>query len=285
MEVRKFGLINEKGEEYSLMDIENYGLLTEPQGLGFEYSIDYEKIGNMFVENKRTLNQNVITGTYNTIGYENYYKFVNFIEKSVSLRLHYVIPYENNLAEYYRDVVVSSLDKSEIQLNGVISENIQIECKSLWYSINEANYIIQAQEDEVRWNFKWDSRFVSYSGRSLNYINKGHVEASIQLVIDGEVVNPVLTLYVEGTEVQRIPFTCTINEYEKFMYSSKDGDSYVKKQNTDGTYTDLYNLTVLEFNNNNILKLPVGKNSEVRITADDDISKATLQVFTYYKAV
>ena len=69
------------------------------------------------------------------------------------------------------------------------------------------------------------------------------------------------------------------------MYSSKDGDSYVKKRNTDGTYTDLYNLTVLEFNNNNILKLPVGKNSEIRITADDDISKATLQVFTYYKAV
>ena len=112
MEVRKFEKKKKKGEEYSLMDIENYGLLTEPQGLGFEYSIDYEKIGNMFVENKRTLNQNVITGTYNTIGYENYYKFVNFIEKSVSLRLHYVIPYENNLAEYYKDVVVLDYNNS-----------------------------------------------------------------------------------------------------------------------------------------------------------------------------
>ena len=28
--VREFKLVNEKGQEYSLMDIENYALLTEP---------------------------------------------------------------------------------------------------------------------------------------------------------------------------------------------------------------------------------------------------------------
>ena len=32
--VREFKLINEKGQEYSLMDIENYCLLTEPSRIG-----------------------------------------------------------------------------------------------------------------------------------------------------------------------------------------------------------------------------------------------------------
>lgn len=285
MEVRKFGLINEKGEEYSLMDIHNYCLLTEPEGLGYEYSIEYEKIGNVFVENIRNLNQNTITGTINMIGYEKYFNFVEFIEHSNALKLHYVIPYSNNTVEYYRDIDFESLSKTEIQLNGIISEKVSFKCKSLWYSVNTANYIIEAQENEIRWDFKWDSRFVSYSKRDLNYINKGHVEAAIQLTIDGEVVNPVLSLYVEGELVQTIPFTCSIAEYEKFMYSSKDGDTYVKKQNTDGTYTDLYNLSVISFGNNNVLKLPVGRNSQIRITADDNISSASIQVFSYYKSV
>lgn len=285
MEVRKFGLINEKGEEYSLMDIQNYCLLTEPEGLGYDYSIEYERVGNMFVENTRNLNQNTITGTLNTIGYENYFKFIEFIEHSEKLRFHYVIPYTENTAEYYRDVDFESISKTEIQLNGVISEKVSFKCKSLWYSVNTANYIIEARDDEIRWDFKWDSRFVSYSKRDLNYINKGQTEASIQLTINGEVVNPVLSLYVEGELVQTIPFTCSIAEYEKFMYSSKDGDTYVKKQNTDGTYTDLFNLSVISFDNNNVLKLPVGKNSQIRITADDNISSASIQVFSYYKGV
>lgn len=286
MEVRKFSLINEKGEEFSLMDVHNYCLLTDPAGLGYGYETDYEKVGNVFIENIRTLEQGTFTGTVNTIGYNNYAKLVNFIENSANLRLYYVIPYPNQeTKEYYRDVEFRNITKSEIQRNGVISEEIEFECKSLWYSINEANYYIEAGEKEIRWNFEWDSRFLSYNARSLSIVNNGHTEAAIKLSIDGEVVNPVLGLSVEGQQVQTIPFTCSIQEFEKFEYSSKDGDSYVRKQNTDGTYTSLFNLNVLEFNNNNVLKLPKGKSCEIQLTADDDIQKAKLQVFIYYKSV
>ncbi len=286
MEVRKFGLINEYGQTFSLMDIKNYCLLTEPNGLGYEYNTEYEKVGNAFMQNIRTLEQGSITGTVNFLNYENYAKLVNYLEDSEELKLHYVIPYPNNQTkEYYRDIKLRNLSKSEIQANGVISEQITFECISLWYSINESNYFIQAGEDEIRWNFMWDSRFMSYNARSLNIVNTGHTEASIKLSIDGEVVNPELVLIVEGVEVQRIPFTCSIREFEKFEYSSKDGDSYVRKRNTDGTYTDLFNLSVLEFNNNNVLKLPKGKSCEIQMLADDDIQKAKLQVFIYYKSV
>ena len=38
--VREFNLINEKGQNFSLMDIYNAFLLTEPQGLGYGYTAD-----------------------------------------------------------------------------------------------------------------------------------------------------------------------------------------------------------------------------------------------------
>lgn len=280
--VRRFELINENGETFSLMDLDNKCLLIDPDGLGMSYSTSYERVGNSFQENLRQLEQGKISGTAVFSSYKNYKDLIDYLERSEKLRIHYVVP---DVAEYYRDVLINEISKSEIKQNGFMEETITFECISLWYSINEANYIIKANEDEIRWDFKWDSRFISYSMRNLNIVNNGHTEAAIQLTIDGEVVNPEIALSVEGEEVQTIPFTCTINEFEKFMYSSKDGDSYVKKQKTDGTYESLFNLTVLDFDNNNVLKLPKGKSCELSITADDDIASATLQVFIYFKSV
>lgn len=280
--VRKFGLINEKGEEYSFMDIDKYCLLVDPTGLGMTYDTSYEKVGISFQKNLRQLEQGEISGTAVFSNYKNYRNLIDFIENSLELRFHYVVP---NVGEYYRDVLIKEISKTEIKPTGFMEETITFECISLWYSINEANYIIKANEDEIRWDFKWDSRFISYSTRSLVIVNNGHTDAAIRLSIDGEVVNPEISLTVEGVEVQTIPFTCSIQEYEKFEYSSKDGDSYVRKRNTNGTYTSLFNLSVLEFNNNNVLKLPQGKSCELSITADDEIASATLQVFIYFKSV
>lgn len=282
--VRQFGLINENGQEFSFMDIKNYCLLTEPSGLGISYSTEYERVGNSFLENIRQMEQGSIEGVLNFSNYDNYRKLIDFIENSEELRFHYVVPYRNN-AEFYRDVKIQNVGKTEIQPNGFLSESVIFDCLSLWYSINEANYIITANEDEIRWDFRWDSRFISYSARNLPIVNTGHTDASIKLSIDGEVVNPIIKLSVEGEEVQVVPFVCSIQEFEKFEYSSKDGDSYVRKRNTDGTYTDLFSLSVVTFNNNNVVRLPKGKSCELSITADDDISKATLQVFMYYKSV
>ena len=60
--VREFKLVNEKGQEYSLMDIYNYCLLTDPSGLGYSYSTEYEQLGNTFITNLRKLDQGPISG-------------------------------------------------------------------------------------------------------------------------------------------------------------------------------------------------------------------------------
>lgn len=283
--VRGFRLVNEKGQNYSLMDIENYCLLTEPSGLGYSYSTEYEQLSNVFVENLRKFEQGQITGTVNCLKYDNFKELVDFIEKADSLKLAYKIPFKNGEKEYLKDVNVRSLSKTQIQQTGVISETIVFDCLSLWYEQTTAIFTIEPRTNEIRWDFKWDSRFSDYENRSLQYINEGHVEAPILVEISGEVVNPYIELYVEGQLYQTVTFSTTIHQYEKLLYGTKENDFYIQKQNTDGTKESLFSLDVIDFGNDNVIRLPKNKSCELKLKADNDILNAQVIILSYYKAV
>ncbi len=283
--VREFKLINEKGQEYSLMDIYNYCLLTEPSGLGYQYSTEYEQLGNTFIANLRRIEQGQIEGILNFLNYDNYKNFIDYIEKSESLRFSYKIPFKNGQKEYFKDINIQSLSKTQIQTNGVISESITFDCLSLWYEQTTAIYTIEPKENEIRWDFAWDSKFTDYDTRSLQYINKGHIEAPVLIEISGHVVNPRIELYIEGQLYQTVTFTTEIAEYEKLLYGTKENDFYISKQKTDGTIESLFNLDVINFENDNVIRLPKNKSCEIRITADNEVLNAQVTILAYYKAV
>ena len=287
MAVREFCLMNKKGQEFSLMDIENYCLLTSPKGLGLEINNSYEQLNNLFITNISKLKQGNISGLLNFKNYDNYKALVDFIAHAESLYIRYKIPYsDGSLKTYYRDIAINSLSKTDIDKDtGVLSETISIDCLSLWYQKNQVIYEITALDDEIRWDFKWDSRFASYDVRDLKYINQGHVPASIELEINGNVLNPAIELYVEGNLYQRVPVNITIAQYEKLLYSSKENDFYIKKQLANGSLVDLFSLDYIDFSNDNVLRIPVDKSCDLRLTADNDIQSAKITIFVYYLAV
>lgn len=273
------------GQKYSLMDIYNYCLLTEPSGLGYSYNTEYEQLGNTFITNLRRIEKGQINGVVNFLKYDNYKTIVDFIESSEELKFAYKIPFENGEKEYLKDVNVQSLTKTEIQTNGVISESITFDCLSLWYEETTAIYRIEPRENEIRWNFKWDSRFADYDTRNLNYINEGHVESPILVEINGHVVNPKIQLYVEGQLYQEVGFTVEILEYEKLLYGTKENDFYVARKKTDGTIESLFNLDVIDFENDNVIRLPKNKSCELRLRANNEVLNAQVTILSYYKAV
>ncbi len=285
MNVREFNLLNEKGQSFSLMDIENYALLTEPTGLGYGYTDEYQRLGYSFISNLRAIAQGTIAGMLNFLNYDNYRNLVDFIEKSSELRFSYTIPYKTGEKTFYRDIQISQLDKSQKQPNGIISESVVFNCLSLWYSPTTAYYSMQAGENEIRWNFTWDSRFTNYSVRSLTYVNDGHVDAPIEVEINGIVQNPSIQLYVEGELWQEVQFTIDLGSYEKLLYGTKEDDFYLLKENVDGTKENIFNLDVVDIDNDNVLRIPKGKSCELKLVADTDITKATVTIYTYYKAI
>ncbi len=282
--VRKFKLINEKGQEYSLMDIEKNCLLTEPSGLGYSYSTDYEQLGDEFLANLRKLEQGIISGTANFINYDNFFDFSNFVETAQKLKFVYEIPLKNKSITYYRDVNIKSIGKSEKQTNGIISEAVEFDCLSLWYEQNETIFKIETYEDEMRYDYKWNSRYIDYNIRAIQFNNKGHIEAPFQVEIDGFVQNPSISIFVDNEEYAKITIPITIDEFEKFLYSSKTGEIYIQKQNKDGSKENLWKKAYIDITKQNIFKLPIGV-SEIRLTAEDDVLNAKLIIFPQYKVV
>ena len=283
--VREFKLLNEKGQEYSLMDIRNYCLLTEPSGLGYEYSSEYEQLGNTFISNLRRIEQGQITGIVNFLNYDNYKKLVDFIEQSDSLKFSYKIPFTTGEKEYFKDIQIQSLSKTEIQPNKVMSETIIFDCLSLWYEEKSTIFTIEPQENEIRWDFRWDSRFSDYNSRNLNFINQGHVEAPILVQMNGYLLNPKLELYVEGELYQTVAMTTEIQEYEKLLYGTKENEFYINKENTDGSLTSLFNLDVIDFNNDNVIRLPKNRSCQLVLIADNEVLNAQVTILVYYKAI
>lgn len=283
--VREFKLINEKGQSYSLMDIHNYCLLTEPSGLGYAYENNFEQIGNTFVSNLRRIEQGQVVGQVNFLNYDNYKKLIDFIESSEKIRFSYKIPFEENSKEYFKDVIIQSITKTEIQPNAVLSETIIFDCLSLWYEEKSTIFEIEQLEDEIRWDFVWDSRFTDYNSRNLSFINQGHVEAPILVQMDGYLLNPKLELYVEGELYQEVTITTEITQYEKLLYGSKENDFYINRENADGTLTSLFSLDIINFANDNVIRLPKNRSCQLVLSAENEVLNAQVTVLVYYKAI
>lgn len=173
-----------------------------------------------------------------------------------------------------------------MQPNGVLSAAIVFDCLSLWYEENETVYDASG-EDEMRWNFRWDARYISFDTRSLIYDNQGHIPAPILIEIDGLVRTPKIEIIKNGDVVASIEVPVTINQYEKFQYSSETGNLFIRKQLADGTYENLFTKAYIDINNDNIFKLPMGA-SEIRLTAndgEDEIPSARVTIYPQYKFV
>nr|DAJ70485.1 MAG TPA: Baseplate protein [Caudoviricetes sp.] len=283
MKVRRFLIENEKGQQFRLDNLNEGCFLTSPGNLGYSYSIDFVQLGFEFIENNRKIEQSNPNGIAYFRSYDKIKEFVDFIESSLKLKWLYIVPFETGERTYYRDVILKKIEKTE-KKGKWLACPVEFASKSLWYEQNETIFKIETYEDEMRYDYRWNSRYIDYNIRAIQFNNKGHIEAPFQVEIDGFVQNPSISIFIDDEEFASIKIPITIKEYEKLLYSSKTGEIYIQKQNTDGTLENLWKQEYIDIQKQNIFKLPLGV-SEIRLTADDDIANAKLVIFPQYKAV
>ena len=286
MKVRTFELINNKGQVFSLMDINDGAIFKDASNLGYGYTSEFQRLRNTYIETLRTLNQSQIPGNLEFKNCDNYRKFVDYIESSESLKWKCIIPYKSASKTYFKDVVFQEIEKNDLftEEDKLITP-VTFNCLSLWYEENIFVQTVEPKSNEIRWDFKWDSKFIDYNTRSIQYINNGHVEAPIILEMDGHIENPKIELYVEGQFYQQVTFTVEIEENEKLLYCTQEGNFYLNKQKADGTLENLFNLDVLNPANDNVVRLPKNKSCELKLISDNDILDAKITIFAYYKAI
>ena len=287
MRVRTFELVNEKGQVFSLMDINEGCIFKEPSGFGYSYESTFEKIGNTFIETLRKLNQPNIDGNLEFKNYDNFRRYIDFIEASSQIKWKCIIPYISGKKTYFKDVSFKSIDKSDIFTEeDKLIVPVSFNCLSLWYEEKNIEYEIEPMQDEFRWNFYWNSYFNDRSYSNIEYVNEGHIEAPVQLEIDGAISNPKIEMLINGSVCQTISIKANILEYEKLFYNSKENQFEISKIKTDGTKEKLFKWGVINFENEDIvLRIPKNKSCEIRLSADNPIKKARLTIFPQYKCV
>ena len=99
------------------------------------------------------------------------------------------------------------------------------------------------------------------------------------------ILNPVISLYVEGELYQSVSINTLIDNYEKLIYSSKENEFEITKVLADGSTEDLFRLDTIDFENDNVIRIPKNMNCEIRLSADTNIDNAIVTIYSYYISV
>lgn len=281
MKVRRFLLENEIGQQFRLDNLNEGCFLTSPTDLGYSYNINFTQLGLDFIENNRKIEQKNPSGIAYFKSYDKVKEFIDYMENSNKLKWIYIIPFEDGDKIYYRDVTLKKIDKTE-KTGKWLACPVEFAGTSLWYEAKEVVYTIDPVSNEIRWNFKWDSIFTAYDNRNIIFDNKGHTEAPFKLELDGEVVDPIITILEDDEVVKELNLTgLTIAQGEKFVYNTKDTEQTIYKE-ANGLKTNLF--AFLNPNFINFYKLRKGA-STIRLEADGEITSGKLTIYVQYKAV
>ena len=289
--MRLFYFENEKGNRMPLNN-ENGIFLYSPDGLGVSYSNNYNSTGlGFFIRVKDGLSQNEITFTLvyppgDDSPYERYRSLMDWIFSSEKIYFVYC-PYGGT--EYYRNVEISSIGKSELDMYGALQSEVSVLPLTPWYIPSPIVIDFNHEEEgTMRYDFYYDDDLIYGEGKTnyvVNVVNTGHMPAAIHFSFSGEVNNPVLTL--RGSDSRKEYGVCTISESfrtgDTLEFSTAEQDSYVKKIDKDGTVTDL--LDKIDITTNPFFRVPLNEPCEVSISAESIYGDATMTLYIYYRGV
>lgn len=200
MDTRKFWLINALGNRFDLSDENARFSLLSPKGLGFEKNIEVDNIGSREKLLSEQLNNTDVQGELwfyndsNGVLYEKYRDFISFI-KYKPLELHYLPP--NEISDFYSNVVITKLEKEEIKKTKNMVCPIVFHRLSQWLDSQEFTISVSNVNVDTGKSYPL-ARPYHYAGNSLSnieYSNNGTEDCGFIFTIDGEVVNPQLSIY------------------------------------------------------------------------------------------
>lgn len=228
MGVRKFWL--QQGEDdtniYSFL---SDSFLNEPQGLGFSKTISTLKIGNREIVQDEYYNLPTISGTITfykgdvSTKYKDYQDFLNFIRNG-DIRLYYNTP--NTFDSYYCEGRIIAVDKGEVGTNGVMECPFSFKATTQWQNAKQRIVTtIKSQTDGGKfYDLERDYYYSPSSFDTIELINRGYEQVGFELLIEGEVTNPKLTLSQNGVVYGALQINGT---YDRVYINSKDGEEEI----------------------------------------------------------
>lgn len=283
--MRKFYLENEYMQRYALHQPGKvfFGNIS---GLGASSDVRYILVGDAFLRDYMKAEQQPIVGTLCFLRGQNQYaslrEFADFVYSAKSLKLIYV-PDTGEDIEYARDIDTTALSKREIDADKVLRVPVEFKCKSLYYNTRQTTFVIETSEGERIYDYQYPTRYNDHVHKTMVFNNTGHVDAPIEAEIYGFSQNPKIEILQNGVVVKRVEFPVQINDGEKLLYSSKDGDLYAYIEDSNGNQTNVFG--TLDLENDNFFKLPIGQCKICISSSFEVINKVIIRTYKMYKVV
>ena len=207
---------------------------------------------------------------------------------SASLHLIYK-PYGNT--EFYRDVYISYLTKTELTDTRWLSVPASFACLSPWYRAAPTSMSMSTESGSVlKYPFRYHADLI-YSSSSAGSMAAdipagGHIPAAFELTYKGAIINPKITLVGSSSNITYgiCALNATLGDNDSFTVSTFYGKCRVEMTDAGGNTTDALNNVDLAYEP--FPRIPVNEDCVLLMSADSDITgHATVKVYYYYRSV
>lgn len=290
--IRKLFLRNAAGERWGLNG--DRGVYAHTlSGFGFSLSPNFADLGHGFFvpvsDAAEPQNPVPFTITFTRNSYETYQRFVNWLAAAGRLTLGYN---PTGMQEYFRDVTINFLQKSEKNVVGWLEIPASFYCITPWYLPSPTTLDLgKAGEDESkRYDYEYNDDLMygedSTASLSGEVVGAGHIPGAIELTYCGAITNPKIRLIgkISGKTYGVCSVSAVLCATDTLKFSSRSEASYVKKIAADGGETDL--LDALDLSTTPFFHVPVDEPCTISIESDSAFEgTAALLVYYYYRSV
>ncbi len=289
--MRKFYLTNQAGDQWPLNG-ERKVWLSDPTGLGMNFDTEYANFEEGFfslTKKKENQAQVIADLVFVKTVYETYRELVDWIMKAEKLYLIYQ-PVGNS--QYWREVEMDYLTKTEISDGKWLKAPISISGKTPWYLPTSLKISMERQlSTAMRYPFTYneDLRYgISHVGDyAADILPNGHVPAGLRMKYTGAIVEPIISLIgLSGKIYGSIDIDETFTSADMLEISTVPNNSFIKKIAQNGVETDLVLSGAVDLTNDPYPRAPIQEQSTLRITSEQSFNgRAELEVMYYFRSV
>lgn len=189
--MRKFILINSKGERYDLNSGKSF--LFEPSGLGYEYKTDSENYNDFFVETSRELKQPKVKGKVSFASYEEYYKFVKFVQFR-PLELEYT-----SYKTFYMTCNVGKLTKAELETASRLNSDIELVGTTPFYQKIIKNNTSIGNVGKT-YPYTYPYTYAAADTGTVEFEVDSNMDSGVKMTMLGPLINPSWSYFVNGVK-------------------------------------------------------------------------------------
>ena len=290
--IRKLYLQNASGERWDLNGT-NGVYCTDLSGFGFTLETDFSNIGCGFFQvpsdNADAQSNLAFTVVFAKNAYITFQTFADWLADSEKLSIVYN---PTGTQEYYRDIVVSFVEKGELNGVGWLECPCSFYALTPWYRPIPTSLSVQSSGKDERklYNYRYTDSFKygldSSSALSATVVGSGHIPAAIELFYYGAIKNPQIKLTgnISGNTFGVCSISSVFSDADILVVSTKYEKSFVKKIAADGIESDLLN--DLNLNLKPFFRIPINEPCTISIESDDFFTgRAELAVYYYYRSV